>query len=121
MSDAAKGRKFRYWLAAQGFISKAFLKDYPLSRRLMPISGATLREASLDDIAGLYRELQMLDPLSAAKLEAGDSQRIVRALEVVKSTGKSIAYWQNQPTGATIVNSDNMPENCPLATAQIAA
>lgn len=55
----------------------------------------SLRDASLVDVAPLFKELKMLDPVGAAKLEAGDSQRIVRALEVIKSTGKSLSYWQN--------------------------
>lgn len=43
----------------------------------------------------LYEELQRLDPAMAARLNRGDSQRIVRALEVVDSTGRSLLDWQN--------------------------
>ncbi len=39
-----------------------------------------------------------LDPETAAKLQPGDSQRVARALEVLLSTGKGLAYWQQQPT-----------------------
>lgn len=63
-----------------------------------------LRDKSLVDLEALFRELQSLDPVGAAKLEAGDSQRIVRALEVVKSTGKSLTHWQNQKPGPSILS-----------------
>ena len=44
---------------------------------------------------GLYRELQVRDPLMAARLRPGDTQRIVRALEVVDWTGVSLGEWQS--------------------------
>lgn len=39
-----------------------------------------------------------LDAETAARLKPQDSQRIARAYEVLKGTGKGLAYWQNQPT-----------------------
>jgi len=42
----------------------------------------------------LYRLLQQQDAVMAARLKAGDSQRIKRALCVLESTGKSLAAWQ---------------------------
>jgi len=42
----------------------------------------------------LHRELQSRDPLMASRLQPSDTQRIVRALEVVQSTGRSLAEWQ---------------------------
>jgi tRNA dimethylallyltransferase len=46
-----------------------------------------------------YAALQLEDPERAAKLAPGDTQRIARALEVVRSTGQSLAHWQAQPDG----------------------
>ena len=46
---------------------------------------------------GALEELQELDPAIADRLEAGDSQRLVRALEVVLHTGKPLSYWQSRP------------------------
>ncbi len=37
------------------------------------------------------------DPVMAARLDPNDGQRIVRALEVVHATGKSLDDWQQQP------------------------
>jgi tRNA dimethylallyltransferase len=39
------------------------------------------------------------DPQAAARLEAGDTARIARALEVVLSTGRTLADWQSQREG----------------------
>ena len=33
----------------------------------------------------------------AARLEPGDTQRIVRALEVLEATGVSLSVWQRRP------------------------
>ena len=42
----------------------------------------------------LHAELARRDPISAAKLHASDRQRLIRALEVIDSTGHSLAHWQ---------------------------
>ncbi|TPW33641.1 tRNA (adenosine(37)-N6)-dimethylallyltransferase MiaA [Martelella alba] len=44
--------------------------------------------------SALHAELEARDPAVAAKLGPGDAQRIVRALEVLESTGRSIAAFQ---------------------------
>jgi tRNA dimethylallyltransferase len=47
-------------------------------------------------------ELAELDPVAAAKLHAGDSQRLMRAYEVVAATGMTLAAWQAaQPPAET--------------------
>lgn len=43
--------------------------------------------------------LAPLDPVAAATLNPGDTTRIGRALEVVWSTGKTLAYWQQRREG----------------------
>ena len=51
------------------------------------------------DTPAAYAALQVEDPLRAAELEPGDSQRISRALEVKRSTGVTLADWQLAKTG----------------------
>jgi tRNA dimethylallyltransferase len=46
--------------------------------------------------AALHGELSARDPETAARLRPTDPQRLVRALEVLDSTGKGLAYWQSQ-------------------------
>jgi len=44
----------------------------------------------------LYDKLSKIDPISASKIEINDLRRIIRALEVYKSTGKTISYLQKE-------------------------
>ncbi len=46
-----------------------------------------------------YASLQIEDPVRAASLEPGDTQRIARALEVKRSTGVTLGDWQQAKTG----------------------
>ncbi|MGZ3197036.1 MAG: tRNA (adenosine(37)-N6)-dimethylallyltransferase MiaA [Croceibacterium sp.] len=50
-------------------------------------------------VAEAYSALQSEDPERAAALNASDSTRIARALEVVRSTGRPMAHWQTQRVG----------------------
>jgi tRNA dimethylallyltransferase len=43
--------------------------------------------------------LERLDPAAAARLDPKDTARIARALEVVKSTGRTLADWQARKEG----------------------
>jgi tRNA dimethylallyltransferase len=42
----------------------------------------------------LHAELSRLDPAMAARLRPSDPQRIIRALEVIEATGRSLSAWQ---------------------------
>lgn len=44
----------------------------------------------------LHRLLGERDPVMALRLQPGDGQKIVRALEVLEATGQSISKWQEQ-------------------------
>jgi tRNA dimethylallyltransferase len=46
-----------------------------------------------------YSKLQALDPQAAARLKPADSTRINRALEVILSTGRTLAEWQKEHEG----------------------
>ena len=50
----------------------------------------------------LHRELTRRDPETAARLMPGDGQRIVRALEVLEATGRSIGFFQSA-TGPAVI------------------
>lgn len=52
------------------------------------------RDAGAD---ALHAILATRDPEMAARLRPSDPQRIVRALEVLDATGRSLASWQAQP------------------------
>jgi tRNA dimethylallyltransferase len=46
------------------------------------------------DVADLHAELARRDPEAAARLQPGDRQRALRALEVLEATGRSLLDWQ---------------------------
>ncbi len=48
------------------------------------------KRAEAEGISALYGELKSIDPEAAAKLHENDTKRIIRALEVYHSTGKTI-------------------------------
>jgi tRNA dimethylallyltransferase len=43
----------------------------------------------------LHDELAQIDPVAAARIHPSDPQRITRALEVFRLSGKPISAWQN--------------------------
>lgn len=46
----------------------------------------------------LHDKLSEIDPISASKIKPNDLRRTIRALEVFKSTGKTISYLQKTPS-----------------------
>lgn len=64
-----------------------------------PIDAAVREAVRALPVADAYAALQAEDPARAALLAPADAARIARALEVVRSTGRSIADWQTRKTG----------------------
>ncbi|RST31181.1 tRNA (adenosine(37)-N6)-dimethylallyltransferase MiaA [Sphingomonas ginkgonis] len=64
-----------------------------------PIDPAVRAEVRSRSVAENRAELERLDPDRAAKLNAADTTRIARALEVVRSTGRTLAEWQAERSG----------------------
>jgi tRNA dimethylallyltransferase len=50
-------------------------------------------------VAIAYRALTAEDPETAARLRPTDTTRVARALEVVRSTGRSLLEWQREKVG----------------------
>jgi tRNA dimethylallyltransferase len=66
----------------------------------VPPIDPTVREAVRAlPVAEAYAALQAEDPARASHLNPADTTRISRSLEVVRSTGKPLAYWQEQRVG----------------------
>jgi tRNA dimethylallyltransferase len=62
-------------------------------------------QAAARGSAELHAILTRRDPDMAARLRPSDPQRIVRALEVLESTGRSLADWQRQ-AGVAVLRED---------------
>ena len=50
-------------------------------------------------VADAHAALAVEDPEAAARLNPGDTTRVARALEVVRSTGRPLAEWQQERVG----------------------
>ena len=48
-------------------------------------------------LQNIYNKLLEVDPISAAKIHAGDTSRVLRAYGVYVQTGVSLSTWQAQP------------------------
>lgn len=53
-----------------------------------------MQEAHEKGWQGLHDELAVIDPVSAARIHPNDPQRLQRALEVYRITGRSLTDWQ---------------------------
>ena len=60
------------------------------------------REAAGRGWAALHAELATVDPAAAARIHATDAQRIQRALEVWRLSGRPISEWQRQRRAARL-------------------
>jgi tRNA dimethylallyltransferase len=64
-----------------------------------PIDPEVRRRIRLAPVCDNLAELRRADPEAAARLDPGDTTRIARALEVIQSTGETLAYWQQRKKG----------------------
>ena len=64
-----------------------------------PIDPAIRAKVRGNSVAENLAELTPLDPVAATTLNPGDTTRIARALEVVKSTGRTLKEWQEERAG----------------------
>jgi tRNA dimethylallyltransferase len=78
-----------------GLYFKALLKGLsPVPDIPEAVRGHWRAEAAVRDSAALHAILAGRDPAMAARLAPSDPQRIVRALEVLDATGRSLAEWR---------------------------
>jgi tRNA dimethylallyltransferase len=79
-----------------------YLKVFAEGLSAVPEIPAGIRAAARAELAELgnaafHARLAERDPAMAARLEPGDSQRLLRAWEVLAATGRSLADWQDEP------------------------
>jgi len=71
----------------------------------LPESDPILRRAIDEEAAAsgwpaLHRQLAAVDPLAAARIEPNDRQRIQRALEVYRQSGRTLSDWHSAARGS---------------------
>ena len=62
------------------------------------VRAALAAQLERDGLPALYRELQRVDPVTAARLKPADQQRIQRALEVFRVSGQPISSFHREKT-----------------------
>ncbi len=67
----------------------------PVSAEVRETLRTELRSRGL---CALVRELREVDPACAETLAPGDTQRVLRALEVARATGRPLSEWQRSET-----------------------
>ncbi len=85
-----------YFLALQGGLAE------------VPPIPPGVREKWRSFAGNLHASLQKLDPVGAAKLNPADHQRLIRAIEVIEATGKTLADWQAQSGKQGFLNQINV-------------
>jgi tRNA dimethylallyltransferase len=92
-----------FLVGGTGLYLKALLEGFAPIPDIDP-SHRAAAQALLAELGagGLHARLQARDPETAAKLRPSDSQRLMRAWEVLSATGKPLAWWQKQPSAAPV-------------------
>ncbi|MDQ7246124.1 tRNA (adenosine(37)-N6)-dimethylallyltransferase MiaA [Dongia sedimenti] len=88
-----------FLVGGTGLYLRALLEGFAPIPEIDPARRAEA-QALLSELGagGLHARLQARDPETAAKLRPSDSQRLMRAWEVLNATGKPLAWWQKQPS-----------------------
>jgi tRNA dimethylallyltransferase len=89
-------RRLPILVGGTGLYIRTLLDGIAPVPRIDPEIRSSVRAAG---VAENLAALTPLDPVAAATLNPGDTTRIARALEVVKSTGRTLAQWQEERTG----------------------
>lgn len=81
-------------VGGSGFYLRALFEGLsPLPRAHPEVRAELKARAETEGVEVLHAELRRLDPVSAGRIGAGDVQRIVRALEVERVTGRPLSEW----------------------------
>ncbi|MGJ8524984.1 tRNA dimethylallyltransferase [Halomonadaceae bacterium LMG 33818] len=88
------------------------------------LRAALQSEADMYGLQALHDELKRVDPASAERIHPNDPQRLLRALEVYRQTGRSLtSHWQQQqrePFGWRVLQMALIPEERSLLHQRIA-
>ncbi len=93
-ADIFHGGKIPVVMGGTGFYISHFLHGLPSTPESDPsVRASLIARAERDGVAALYRELATLDPERAAQLHENDAYRIIRALEIIQVSGKTVGSF----------------------------
>nr|WP_295374469.1 tRNA (adenosine(37)-N6)-dimethylallyltransferase MiaA [Pseudoxanthomonas sp.] len=98
LADIAARGRLPILAGGTGLYFRALLEGLAPMPEADPDTRAALAaEAAERGWPALHAELARVDPAAAARIHATDPQRIQRALEVYRLSGKPISQWQREP------------------------
>ena len=96
IDDVHRAGKLPILVGGTGLYLRTLLDGIAPVPAIDPAIRAEIRAAT---VAANRLVLERLDPDAAARLDAADTTRIARALEVVRSTGQTLTHWQQHLDG----------------------
>ncbi|KAF1720051.1 tRNA (adenosine(37)-N6)-dimethylallyltransferase MiaA [Pseudoxanthomonas wuyuanensis] len=98
LTDIAARGRLPILAGGTGLYFQALLQGLAPMPEADPATRAAISaEAKARGWPALHAELAQVDPVAAARIHATDPQRIQRALEVFRLSGKPISQWQREP------------------------
>jgi tRNA dimethylallyltransferase len=106
LAEARAARRVPIFIGGTGLYFKVLLSGLsPVPAADPDVRSYWRAQAAARPAPELHALLGKRDPEMAARLMPSDRQRVVRALEVLESTGISLAHWQRTP-GEPILRED---------------
>jgi tRNA dimethylallyltransferase len=96
VEDAHAAQRLSILVGGTGLYLRTLLDGIAPVPDIDPIVRAEVRALP---VAEAYAALMHADPDAAARLAPADTTRVARALEVIRSTGHSLAHWQENKVG----------------------
>jgi len=106
IADVRAGRRSPILVGGTGLYLRTLLEGIAPVPPIDPEVRARVRGAPVEENRA---KLEALDPDAAGRLNSGDTTRINRALEVMLSTGRTLAEWQKQREGGIAGEVDLRP------------
>ncbi|WGF88229.1 tRNA (adenosine(37)-N6)-dimethylallyltransferase MiaA [Marinivivus vitaminiproducens] len=98
LREAAESGRTPIVAGGTGFYIEALLQGLaPVPDIPADIRGEVRALGRAEGASAVRQALAVHDPVMAGTLPPTDAQRLMRALEVVRATGRTLAWWQAQP------------------------
>jgi tRNA dimethylallyltransferase len=103
LAEAQRLHRMPIFVGGTGLYFKALTHGLAPVPAIAPAIRAIVRgRVEAEGPAVLYEELLRRDPAMARRLQPGDRTRIVRALEVIEATGRSLSEWHDDSVPALL-------------------
>ena len=104
LEDARTAGAIAVVVGGTGLYFKALTEGLAATPEILPEAKLHVAERlASGGVAALHAELLRRDPSAAETVRPSDTQRIVRALEVLEATGRPLAAWQREAQSPPLV------------------